>query len=45
MKIGIICEGGPDGGDRKVFEHLAQRLQSSIEIVGIPPWRQKPTFI
>ena len=35
MKIGIICEGGSDS-DQKVFEHLAQRLQSSIEIVSVP---------
>ena len=35
MKIGMIFECGPDGADRKVCEHLAQRLQSNIEMISV----------
>lgn len=36
MKVGIICEGGPDSADKKVCEHLARMLQPDIEISSVP---------
>jgi hypothetical protein len=36
MKVGIICEGRPDGEDAKVFEHFANRIAPYATIKTFP---------
>src|SRR6266536_1010480 len=36
MKIGIICEGGPNGADRKVYEFLAKQISPEVKVISVP---------
>ena len=44
IKIGIICECGPEGAEVQVFPELASRINASIEIECVP-LDQKPKLI
>ena len=44
VKIGIICECGPQGAEVQVFPELARRIDASLKIECVP-LDQKPTLI
>lgn len=44
MKVGIICECGPEGAEVQVFPHLAQRIDAELQIECVT-LDQKPKLI
>ncbi|HZO74405.1 MAG TPA: DUF4276 family protein [Ktedonobacteraceae bacterium] len=45
MKVGLIVECAPEGTDKKVYEYLARRLDSTIEVVRSITLINKKTLI